>query len=908
MLALFAFQFASAQQYPGYYTGHEIRGDTVRVNGETGSVQFQFYDSDILRVDFLPTPATIPDSSFTVVPAPPELFTVSVVDSPAFLSITSGTMTVRCDKFPIHCSYANGSGETILDHVYPGGLAASGSVRSASFRLPSALHLYGTGERGTTLDKRGLAFDSYNTAIGGYTTPLPTMNINIPFLATTGGFALFFDNTYRGRFDIGATFPTEFSYSASGGELTFYVIAAPSVEAQLERYTTLTGRQPLPPRWAFGYIQSKYGYQSRQEAENVIATMRSKRIPCDGLVIDLYWFRQMGDLSWNTTAFPDPFAMVDTFLHRGIKTILISEPYIVQYSPNFSEAASHGYLARTPEGESYLLPGWWSCGCTAALLDITNPEARAWWWSKYPGFLGTGVAGLWTDLAEPERHPLDMWHHLGTASKIHNIYNLLWAQTLFEGFASLRPDRRIFNLTRSGFAGMQRYGTIPWSGDVGKGFGGLAVQIPMMLNMGMSGMAYHNSDIGGFCCGNTTAELYVRWMQYGTFSPITRAHSVGQGPEPWTFGTEAETISRTFIELRYRLLPYIYTEAYNNYTTGLPLARPLFFSEPTDLQLTNNNDSYFWGSSILVSPVVSEGQTGKSVYLPEGKWVDFWSDVLYPGKTFAGIATPLNRIPIFVKAGAIVPMQQVMQYSDEKPLDTLILACYPEPGYDGAYSLYEDDGSTLRYQHGAYARTEFAQHMEIIPTGSAVSMELRFTISASRGAYEGKPVARTYRNEIHRIAHPPLEVSANGMTVPIRPSLAHFGDGDPGWYFDSTRHILHIQTPLHSDSSGLLLVSGVSTTTGIGLSLTGPAFVLNQNYPNPFNSSTMISFSLGERVPAELYVTDLLGRKVATIFQGTTGPGAQTLRFDASFLPAGVYFYTLRTPHATSVRKFLFLK
>ncbi|MEK6571439.1 MAG: TIM-barrel domain-containing protein, partial [Bacteroidota bacterium] len=414
-----------------------------------------------------------------------------------------------------------------------GGLATNQAERWAVFSLSSDEHFYGTGERGTSLDKRGHAFDSYNTQIGGYTSALPTMNINIPFLASSKGYALYFENTYRGRFDLGSSDPTKFMYKAFGGELSYYLIVTRRIQDQLEKYAWLTGHQPLPPKWAFGFIQSKFGYRNDTEARMLVRTMRQKQIPCDAIVLDLYWFSQMGDLLWNLSAFPNPFQMMSDFLAQGIKTVVITEPYISSLSSNYSVAAASGYLGQNGQGQPYVLNNWWSCGCDAGLLDLTRPSAQDWWWGKHPEFFGNELAGIWTDLGEPERHPDDMQHYLGSTAKVHNIFNLLWARTLFEGYGRFRPSQRLFNLSRSGYAGIQRYGVIPWSGDVGKSFGGLAVQLPMMLNMGMSGLAYHNSDIGGFCCGTTTPELYVRWMQYGTFCPITRAHGTGQPTEPW---------------------------------------------------------------------------------------------------------------------------------------------------------------------------------------------------------------------------------------------------------------------------------------------------------------------------------------------------------------------------------------
>ncbi|HEY4643748.1 MAG TPA: TIM-barrel domain-containing protein, partial [Bacteroidota bacterium] len=500
LVAVIVFSSAEAQVYLGNYTGHAIAGKAITVNAGSAAVRFTFYRPDVLRVDFLPDPTAVPDSSLVVVQDTTEIADYSVTERETALEISSTAITVACFKNPLRISYRNSAGRLLLQEPASGGLAADGEKRIATFSLDPRDHFYGTGERGTSLDKRGQAFDSYNTQTFGYTSPLPTMNANVPFLASTNGYALYFENTFPGRFDLGAADNSKFSYRASGGELSYYLIAGSSVPDQLRAYTWLTGRQPLPPRWAFGYIQSKFGYRDENEARAMVQTMRQKEIPCDAIVIDIYWFDHMGDLSWNLSAWPNPFQMIQDFLGLGVKTIVITEPYLVQYSVNFTPASAFGFLANDDQGQPYLIHNWWACNCDAGLLDLTDPAVQNWWWSKHPSFFGNQLAGIWTDLGEPENHPSGMQHLLGSAAKVHNVYNLLWAKTIFEGFASFRPNQRLFNLTRSGYAGIQRYGAILWSGDVGTTFGGLAVQLPMLLNMGISGLAYHNSDIGGFCC------------------------------------------------------------------------------------------------------------------------------------------------------------------------------------------------------------------------------------------------------------------------------------------------------------------------------------------------------------------------------------------------------------------------
>ncbi len=767
LILSFIVQDSSAQTYLGNYSGHSQNKNSITVRSNSSAVRFIFYASDIVRVDYLPSANSVIDSSLVVVQNPDGKISVSIRETGADLFIESEKITIGCRKYPLRLTFSGPNGKLLLTEPISGGLSEDYSIRTLRFSMNENIHFYGTGERGTGLDKRGLSFESYNTQIGGYSTPLPTMNLNAPILTTSNGYALYIDNYCRGFFDLGASDSTVFSYSAAGGELSFYLIPAESIPEQLEKYTWLTGRQPLPPRWTFGYIQSKNRYRNDAEARSIVENLRSRKIPADGIVLDLAWFENMGDISWNEISWPGHDKMISDFLATGIKTILITEPYIIQPSINFSEADSKGFLAKDSSGKTFILEKWWSCGgCNSSLLDLTNPDAQTWWWKKHPGAFGKNVAGIWTDLGEPERHPTGMIHHLGSAEKIHNIYNLLWSKTIFDGFNQLRPNERVVNLTRSGFAGSQRYGILPWSGDVSRTFGGLEVQMPMMLNMGMSGFGYQNSDIGGYARNPTSPELYIRWMQFGTFCPIARAHgsgvSVNGSPtEPWMFGEETEYICRKFINLRYQLLPYIYTLAYQNYKSGLPLARPLFWLDKEDKNLTNEGSSYMWGDAFLVSPVVKAGQTKKDIYLPKGNWINYWTEEVVAGGKTISVDAPIDQMPIFVKSGSIIPMAPLMNFSDERPVDTLTVHIYPSGNSETTYTLYEDDGKSLGYQKGEFSETTFSQKSVHEKSNSVLNLK----ISESAGVFEEKLTQRVYILSIHGVLEKPSEIICNGSEI-----------------------------------------------------------------------------------------------------------------------------------------------
>ncbi len=901
-----------AQDFLGNVTTYSVSGNEVTVNADTSAVRLVFYKPEVVRVDFMPSPSTRITRSLVIVPDSLQQVAVNVTEGDSSISIATSAMRIVCAKYPLRLSFFDAGGNLLVGEPVQGGLESDNLLRAANFSIKGGESFYGTGERGLSLNLRGLAFDSYNQQHGGYPNRgiPPAMNVNIPFIVSSNHYGIYFDNTYPGHFDIAKTFPGIFTYSAAGGELSYYFISDPTYQGILSDYTWLTGRAPLLPRWAYGYIQSKFGYRDSQDAEQTIERFRTDSIPADAIVFDLYWFRDMGDLDWNPSSWPDPTQMNAQFRSQGFKTIVITEPYIVQSSDNFATADQNGYLAKSPGGGSYILNDWWSCGCNAGLLDITNPQAQSWWWSKYQHIFQTGVSGLWTDLGEPERDSLQMKFMMGPDAEVHNIYDFLWAETLFNGMKGSFPGMRMFNLTRSGFAGIQRFGTVTWSGDVAKTFSGLAVQLPILLNMGMSGIAYHNSDIGGFT-GNspTTPELYTRWMEFGAFCPVMRAHGYDAlgGTEPWAFNSNSpstEGIVRNLIRLRYSLLPYNYTIAHETYETGVPMARPLFVQYPDDPNLSNESSAYMWGDNFLVAPVVASGETSNTFYLPPGKWISFWDDHVYTGGGEVTVPAPIDEVPLLVKSGSIIPMQNVMDYSDQYPLDTLRLAFYPDPAASSSFTLYEDDGKSLDYQSGSYSQTLFGERMT--SGGNGGTMEI--SIGASVGVYAGKPARRLYVCEIHKVSHLPSGVSLDGAGIDLRPSLSSLSASSEGYFYDATAGILYIRFSASADSAYSVSVDSVEVTSvkdGTG-SPTG--YMLRQNYPNPFNPTTVISYRLSTSSRVKLTVFDMLGREVATLIDGEQEAGGHSVVFDGTSFPSGVYMYVLNGDGFRDAREMLLLK
>ncbi len=904
---------AYAQKYVGNFRSFSASGKKISIQSDSSGFVFVFYKPNLVRVDFLPTLSTTFDSSVVVVQDTTMPVSYIIADSDSTLAIETSSLSILCRKFPLRIGFYSTNGQFIIGEPLSGGAAISQSERIANFSIQPNEHFYGTGERGMSLDLCGEAFDSYNEQHGGYGAPAPsTMNINIPFIISTNNYGIYFENTYEGQFDVGSSNPNVLTYTADGGELSYYFIYDSTMKNVLSDYTWLTGRAPLLPKWAYGYIQSKYGYRNVTDASQMIQRMRNDGIPCDAIILDLYWYQNMGDLSWNTSLWPNPSQITSNFLSQGFKTIVITEPYIVQSSSNFADANGNGYFADNSSYQAYILSNWWSCGCNAGLLDITNPVAQSWWWSKYYSIFSTGVSGLWTDLGEPERDYSDMLFYGGSDSRIHNIYDFLWAKTLFDGFNSSFPNKRLFNLTRSGYAGIQRFGVVTWSGDVSKTFGGLAVQLPFLLNMGMSGIAYHNSDIGGFDNGNTTAELYTRWMEFGAFCPVMRAHGYDgdNGTEPWTFGTATEDIVRKMIELRYSLLPYNYTMAHETFESGIPLARPLILEYPGDPNVYDESSAYMWGDNILVAPVVQSGEKSQTFYLPAGRWFDYWTDKIYNGGTTVSVDAPLNEVPLFIKAGSIIPMQQVMNYVDEFPADTMVLAIYPDPNAVSTFSVYEDDGKTLDYQNGASASTQFSESMG----SSGNRSRMQISVGASIGSYDGKPANRVYVCEIHKVSYLPAGaevsnlVSGENSGLGLCSSVDSLNSSASGYFYDTSAQILYVKTSADADSEYSIVIDSVDVAGVKDNSNLPSGYRLGQNFPNPFNPSTIISYDLPKASHVLLVVYDDLGRKVRTLVDQQKPAGSYQVVFDASDLPSGMYFYKITAGAFTATKKLVLVK
>jgi alpha-glucosidase (family GH31 glycosyl hydrolase) len=735
----------------------------VIVDNENSRIVVEAWRNDMIKVSWHPDKNVIKtDSSYTVILEQESKAKLQVKDKGGYLEIKSGQILARLNKSQFNLHFYTSDGRTLLESV--SNLELDGTYKTSKFKIQPADHFYGMGQKSIAVDRRGEAFDVFNQHIGGYTRPYGTMQINTPYIYSSTGFGVYFDNHYPARFDLGKTNPKEWFYKVENGSFSYYFTVAPDEQVLLKNYFDLTGYAPLQPKWTFGLIQSKCAYDNDQDVYQVLEKFENKKLPLDAIVLDIPWFggfkpgdpHNMGNFSWFKRNFPDPDRYIATLRDLGLRTIAVNEPYINLNSFNYNYLKNKGWLVpKKGQTKPHVFSPFWAGD--ASLLDITNPAAQAWLWTQLKAEIESGVDGLWNDLVEPEHPVVDGQYYIGDWRKTHNIFSLIWAKNIADGYAKDFPNRRVFNLSRAGFAGIQRYGVSSWSGDASKTWNALKLQIPMMTSTVMSGLPYFGSDIGGFTNahdrrdGNTLftnivggrmvthPELYIRWFQHGIFSPVLRPHSgEEQYCEVFAFDSITEKITSEYLRLRYRFIPFIYSYAYKTYEIGETLIRPLFF-EFNDPQARQQDYQYMFGKELLISPVLEEAKTKQDVYLPDEKqvWIDFWNNKTYRGGQTINHDAPLDIIPVFVKAGSIIPLGKNKMRAEELN-DTITLRIYP--GNVATFDLYEDDGISMNYQKGAFGITKISSKQS--------GKNLNIRIAAIQGEYPSMLKKRTWIFEI----------------------------------------------------------------------------------------------------------------------------------------------------------------
>jgi alpha-glucosidase len=730
-------------------------GQTLTWRNSQGVLALSVLSPEVVRVRFVPKPQLGRDHSYAVVGrlSGDSNATFDMKADRTVVRTSALQITVRHD--PLRVAFATASGESLDEDDPSRGIGFVDETVRVWKRLRDDEHVYGLGEKTGRLNKRGRKFGGYSYvmwnsdtfAYGDDTDPLYATFPFFMVMRNGRAHGIFFDNTHRSLFEIGRESQRLLSFGAEGGELNYYFIDGPTPKQVVERYTALTGRMPLPPRWSLGYNQCRYSYYPESRVRLLADNFRTKRIPADVLWLDIHYLDGFNPFTWDPVRFPDPKKLIGDLGKQGFKVVTIVDPHPKKqpgWMP-YDTGLAGNHFVRNPDGTVYEANVWPSQAerdpAPSVFPDFSRPATRDWWGGLYKGLLDQGVAGIWNDMNEPAvfttddtgTMPFDVrFDGEGVPTdhrEIHNAYGMLMSRSTHEGLRRLRPDKRPFVLTRATYAGGQRYSAL-WPGDNVSDWDDLRGTIPMFANLGLSGFPFIGADIGGFADA-PSAELFTRWMQVGVFYPFMRTHTTFGTPEqePWSYGTRHEDLNRRAIELRYELLPHLYNLLQEASTTGAPVLRPLLFEYPDDPATWSLDDEFLWGSDLLVAPVLREGVTEREVYLPKGEWFDFWTGRKHEGGRRLRVSVTMESTPIFARAGAFVFRQPVVQNTGEMPGQPLIVSAYPAAASQSTF--YEDEGEGFGHERGVSMRRRFVQQR--------VAGGVTVRVGAPEGTYRPAP-------------------------------------------------------------------------------------------------------------------------------------------------------------------------
>lgn len=683
---------------------------TVEVTKGTTILRVTALTDSILRVR-IARDGHFPEDASWAVPAAARAQHSAV--TPAANGFATKALRVQIDP-SLRLTVTDSAGKTIVaDDSDP--VTLDGTAFTLRKAMPLGEHYYGLGDKTGPYDRRGASYVDWNTDAYGYGTATDPVYKSIPFTLSVGGaggaYGIFLDNTWRAWFDFGHRNDNVLAFGSPDGPIDYYIIAGPTPAEVVRRYTDLTGKAPLAPRWALGFQQSRYSYMSDAEVREIASRMRSDRIPLDVIWLDIDYQDRNRPFTVNAKTFPDLRKLAGDLRTQGVRLVAITDLHVAAppdqgYAP-YDSGKAGGHFVRNPDGSTYVGPVWPG---PSVFPDFTRAASRVWWGTLFSGFLDDGIAGFWNDMNEPavfdtltKTMPLGNLHRIdsddflprdATHAEIHNVYGLENARATFEGLKRLRPNDRPFVMTRASYAGGQRY-AVTWTGDNSSSWEQLKLSVQQLVNLGLSGFSYAGADVGGFT-GGPSPELLTKWIEIAAFTPVFRIHAATGQPrtEPWVDGPEHLAIRRRFIEERYRLLPYLYAAAEENARTGDPIMRPVWYDDPDAVNAPcDQSIAFTLGHDLLIaSSPKPDSPAPYDICLPAGGWYDYWTGMPVIGDKLT-VTPSLAKLPVFVRAGTILPRQPLVQSTDETPQGPLEIDVYPG-GRDCAGTLYWDDGTT----------------------------------------------------------------------------------------------------------------------------------------------------------------------------------------------------------------------
>jgi alpha-glucosidase len=637
----------------------------IAVQTDFGNLKATVYSANIVKINITRNEA-FDDFSYAVVPAPDATARYEVKDEKNEIILSTDSLYVTITKKPVRVALYTKDGRPVNADDEAFGTSWIGEEITTYKKLYADEKFLGLGEKTGGLNRRGQGYTNWNTDYFGYDLRNDPLYSTIPFYIGIHDsliYGVYLDNSSRSHFNFGASQDRFSFFTTENGDMNYYLIYHSTVAKVIESYTWLTGRMTLPPIWSLGFHQCRYSYYPEAELLTLARTFRDKKIPCDVIWFDIHYMDSYKVFTWDPQRFPDPKGMLGKMESMGFKNVVIIDPGIKVekgYVP-YEDGLKKDVFLKYPDGSVYtgqVWPGW----CT--FTDFTNPAGRVWWGNLFHDNVANGLDGFWCDMNEiatwgqkmPDNIVFDFEGHPQTHKMGRNIYGFQMARATFEGSKELLNGKRPFILTRAGFSGLQRYTAI-WTGDNLAYDDHMLLGVRLVNSLGLSGIAFAGYDVGGFG-SEATRDLYSRWISLGAFSPFYRSHKAvnEKDSDPWNYGEKVEEIARNYIQLRYNLLPYIYSAFYEATQTGMPVQRSLAINFALDETVYNNTfeNEYLFGPSLLIVPCSSEVAATK-VYLPQGEWYDLYNNSKFTGPSQMFYESPVEKLPIFIRGGALFP-------------------------------------------------------------------------------------------------------------------------------------------------------------------------------------------------------------------------------------------------------------
>ncbi len=759
-----------AKDYPGELKQVIVRQNIIEFTAENAIMHVHLLTERIVRFRFTPD-LFQKDFSYAIDPQfKPQHVVFEIKETGEFQIIITRLIKIKIRKSTLEIVIEDAEGNLLCEddggYHFEQNKGYGGYYVYSSKKIRDDECFYGLGDKSSNLNLRGRRFLNWGTDTYGFAKEQDPLYRNIPFYyGLTGGraYGILFDNSFQTFFDFGFENQQVLSFWAEGGEMNYYFFYGPELITVAEQYVLLTGKPEMPPLWSLGYQQSKWSYYPDSKVREIASEFRTRKIPCDVIHLDIDYMHGYRCFTWDNERFPDPSRLIHDLEKDGFKIVTIIDPGIKIDKEYFvyREGVEKGMFCRRQDGD--LMRGKvWPGDCH--FPDFTNPEVRKWWGELCVHLTKHGVHGVWNDMNEPSvfeagTFPDDVRHHYEgldvSHRRAHNVYGMLMARSSYEGMKKHLPEKRTFIITRSGYSGVQRYASI-WTGDNVASWEHLWIGNIQCQRMSVSGVSFIGTDIGGFI-GEPDGELFVRYIQMAVFHPFFRGHSsADQGDkEPWAFGNNYEALIRKAIELRYQLLPYIYTTFWQHVFRGTPVIRPLAFLDQQDKNTLLRNEEFGFGDNLLICPISKPDVTGRKMYLPKGKWFNFFTQEELSGGNEIWVDVQPDTFPLFVKAGAIIPMVPVAQSTvaiDRKEIQ--LHAYFSESRCHSEF--YEDDGEGYGYRKGDFSIKRFSVF------GNKKQMRI---IQNKFGNF--KTAYSEYQIIIHGLPMKPRRVIIDGQTLKL---------------------------------------------------------------------------------------------------------------------------------------------